>query len=581
MYLLAAVSAALALSSCSEDTLLTDEPVVEEPYAMFSTAQPEPETQGKHKTSADQNKVFYWTPSDHIWVQNTDNKYYHSHKAELEEGNKIGHFMVHGLFTEKHYQVFYVGQASPSAPPAVPGTNENVKIATEQVQSSVNNADHFAVSGDCAVAKAEPHGKGDKASYSFMMDHKAAYLMISPYKDPALAHKYIILDKITIKDLKNQASLAGVFNFDKDGLSTAPNGGSSREITLHCGNKNTGFPVLTAKGMDVNGSYVVINPGIHNLEITYHLYDVNHNYKTVSRTLGDFNFTPNSFSSIKHKLAPDFPEETEYKTDIYFRWDAQSPSSGLPHAYNDNERESERTVEAIRSCKNMPNANEMWWYVKNGDARYDGTEHKDHFIVRYKGKDFVTDEPKYETRYLTGIWIKRKSVILNSTHHANGIALIKCGHSSHHGNGPTFCSDHAGFVDPGTGKMIWVDYRTYVFPVGTSIDPTQNRPLVSASYQTGGRPSDAERDNYFFLPALGHLGSLDGIPQPSITGFEYNKDEGFYWTSTPLQEKRTGTINPINNTDHAFYLHFTSSFFTMHANQHRSQSYVAGDGWFH
>lgn len=590
-YLLTAATIVVAFCSCSEDTLLTDAMTEEEEYTMFSAGLPAPEAQGKQKTSADKDRNFYWTVNDHIWVlNNVDNKYYHSHKAELEDDNRIGHFKVHGVFSAPSYPVFYIGQASPSAPDNVPGINENVKrdqlkvrIAAQQTQSKVNNADHYAVSGDCGTGTATPAGGTD--SYGFQLAHKAAYLMIYPYKDNSLTQKHFILDKITIKDKNTTVPLAGVFNFDINGLSNSGVQEGSQEITLRCGDKGTGFPVLTTNSMDVNGSYVVINPGSHQLEITYHLYDVNHNYRAVTKTLTPYDFKENGVSKIHHKLTPDpeFPDVTWYDVDIYFRWDAQSPSSGHTSPKNAAERQNEGAapLEATRSCKNMPNANEMWWYVENGDPRWDNAEHRDHAINRVKTKDFNTGKIEYEDVYLRGVWLKRKSVILNSTHHQNGTELTKCGHSSHSGNGPTFCSDHAGFVDPGTGKMIWVDYRTYVFPEGTSIEPTQNRPLVSASYQTGGRPSDAERDNYFFLPALGHLGSLYGIPQPSITGFEYNKDEGFYWTSTPLQEKITGTINPINNTEHAFYLHFTSSFFTMHANQHRSQSYVAGDGWFH
>lgn len=567
-YLLTAATIVVAFCSCSEDTLLTDAMTEEEEYTMFSAGLPAPEAQGKQKTSADQDRNFYWTVNDHIWVLNKDNKYYHSHKAELEGDNSIGHFKVHGVFSENSYPVFYVGQASPSAPANVPGTNENVtrdqlqvRIAAQQTQSKVNNADHYAVSGDCGTGTAEPAEGTD--SYGFQLAHKAAYLMIYPYKDNTLK-KHFILDKITIKDQNPDVPLAGVFKFDENGLSNSGVQEVSHEITLHCGDKETGFPVLTTNSMDINGSYVVINPGSHQLEITYHLYDVNHNYRAVTKTLPAYDFKVNGVSKIHHKLipVPDFPETTWYDVDIYFRWDAQSKSSGSPSPMKNDEwpNKGAAPLEATRSCKNMPNANEMWWYVENGDPRWDDTEQKDHAIRRVKSKDPLV----YEDVYLSGVWLKRKSVILKSTHHEDGKPLTKCGHSSHSGNGPTFCSDHARF----NGQ--WVDFRTYVFPSGTS---AQQFELASPTYQTGRRPDDELLDKYFFLPALGQLGIIGGMASPTVN------DNGFYWTSTAMQESLTN--GGINNTNFAFYLHFSPHFFKMHAKQQRSESYVAGDGWFH
>jgi hypothetical protein len=280
-------------------------------------------------------------------------------------------------------------------------------------------------------------------------------------------------------------------------------------------------------------------------------------------------------SKIHHKLTPEpeFPDTTWYDVDIYFRWDGQIPSSGSPTMNNDEwPNDGAAPLEATRSCKNMPNANEMWWYVENGDPRWDNTEHRDHAIHRAKWKD-DDGNIQYEDVYLRGVWLKRKSVILNSTQHQDGTPLTKCGHSSHSGNGPTFCSDHARF----NGQ--WVDFRTYVFPLGTS---TQQYGLASYDYQTRGRPDDELLDNYFFLPALGQLTTAAGegvMPSPTVTNFNYNDHDGFYWTSTALQERETN--GTIDNKNHAFYLHFSSQFFMMHAKQNRYESYVAGDGWFH
>ena len=566
-----------ALFSCSDKITVADDlPTEEESYALFSVRNDADDPMSTMKrTSADETKKFYWSAKDHIWVLGDDNKYHHSHKAQIEAGNRIGHFLVHGQYTKPSYKVFYAGQNSPSAPPASPGLNESVTkeqllvtIPAAQTQKSVNNADHFAVSGDCGTAIAT-YG-GSTQSYSFDLKHKAAYLMIYPYKDASVKDKHFILDRITIEDMTDVSPLTGQFKFDvveeKDTITLHDNGG--KVLTFHCGEKETGFPVPETAAMASNGSYAVINPGQHQLKITYHVYDVNHNYEAITKNLPNYTFKANGFSTVHHRLTPNFPEETWYDLDIYFRWDAIKKSSGLAVAADIYEKQNEGAapLEATHSCKFMPNANEMWWYVQNGDARWDdGTS--DHKISVFKRKDSVTEQPIYETKILKGAWFKRKSVILNSPGK-------QCGHSSHNGNGPTFCSDHAAVMEGGVEK--WVDLRTYVWPVRNQ---SEELTLASAAYQTGGRPTQNLED-YFYLPALGYLGIANGYPQPSVSNFEFtNVNQGYYWSSTALMEYETnGTVDRVN---HAYYLHFDPQFIHVHGQQTRSMSCVAGEGWFH
>jgi len=129
---------------------------------------------------------------------------------------------------------------------------------------------------------------------------------------------------------------------------------------------------------------------------------------------------------------------------------AQSNSD--PRYYN----ESYPTHSAY-SCETLPNANEMSWYCKYGDPRWDADELWSTMGHLYKG----------------GMWFKKMSVLQAENHYdieksANGSLDI---------------------------RKTWTNYTN------------------SSSSIKSGVPSAADAGNYFYLPALGNYqsGHLSGV----------------------------------------------------------------------
>ena len=107
--------------------------------------------------------------------------------------------------------------------------------------------------------------------------------------------------------------------------------------------------------------------------------------------------------------------------------------------------------------KQLPNANEIGWYVKEGDAYWDGDKSWTAFGKKCKG----------------GIWLKKLSVIAKE----NGKELADLKKA-----------------DP-DGTNLLTSYKRY------------------ETIPKSGKPADSEISNYFFLPALGyyHYYKLNGF----------------------------------------------------------------------
>ncbi|MBR3726391.1 MAG: hypothetical protein IKN21_02145, partial [Prevotella sp.] len=127
---------AFTLGSCSDDIAQlenVDNPLSQQDFTLFSSGDPETTRTTTHYKSS--SFPFYWTTGDHIWVYKNDpadagskgyNQFNHSHSGstfsehESEVGSAggwaKGHFSVSGVFNGNSYNVYYVGQASPSIP---------------------------------------------------------------------------------------------------------------------------------------------------------------------------------------------------------------------------------------------------------------------------------------------------------------------------------------------------------------------------------------------------------------------------------------------------------------------------------
>ena len=594
LFYIALFAGAMTIGSCSQDEMLTaieEKPDVTQPLTSFVSGDPETTRTTAHYNSTDGNYPFYWTLGDHIWVYKNAagdvgsvgyNKFNHSHSGstfsehEPEVGSaggwKKGHFSVHGLFKGDTYNVYYVGQASPSIP-ANASTDDysadgplQVTVKDNQTQIAAYNADHFATSGDCGYAVAEKKGTG----YQFKMNHLAAYLLIYPwhdikYSDNTPAH--LILDKITIDEVSpgGPYAIAGTHEITNGRTVLQPPLQETKKysITLDCGPEKQGF-VIPYNALDYtkNGCFVVMSPSragdavtTRQLKMTFDYYDVFHRHFTyVYEMQTPQNFYGNSFRRFYPKITGlNIDITPEYPRSSYYCWDGEYPHTGQlsGNSLNNTPWSDSELVEGQYSCKNAPDVNELYWYWKNGDIRWDNT-------TQYKCWTRIWDtvEKEWVDTQVTitgGVWIKRRDAILRDGANNSWSADRYCGHPSHGDAKIAFCLEH-GYQNE--------DMRYWEPEVG-------NHGQFSTPDSYGqGKPADDIIDDYFFLPALGHIhGSfkVDGLGT-----------EGRYWLRS--------ICNPHGNTHstNAWYLQFNStSFFLTSQNGERGNGYVGGDGWFH
>lgn len=585
LFAMCAIAASFALISCSDEQLLTEDIIEPEvpytgPVTVFSSVAETPQNSpfGPNRTSAARNGSkfpFYWTKNDRIWVKNTDNKFYESHtvrknteKEEPTEKVAEGYFDLHGVFDGASYQVFYLGQAHnvSEGPEDAHRTKEEtdvyVTIAKEQGQMKVEHMDHFGLAGDCGEATAYKQTDG---TYQFVLDHKASYLAIYPKKGEGIDNN-VTISKLEIT--ADGTDLAGDFPFSDGSLigKTAVNNGKKSQTIYFktgTGEYEYGFPLETTNDKE-KGIYVVIPPGEHKLTLKFYLFDEYHQKREVVKEYNNYNYRVNKFVPLSPVLNADFPDIPLYES-VWYKWDAASPYDYTVTNQNLNVAAPDT---AYQSCRYMPNVNEVWWYLKNGDVRWDGT-------TEYKVKcyELVKEDNEWKRKYVEktitgGIWIKRKAAILNGEG-----GTTQCGHSSHGGNGPYFCEDHAFYGKAINGDHVlgWYDFR-----IDREHDNDFNTDMVP-NYNNG-KPADTK--DYFFLPALGFY---DGTTISEIEDKPaYQRVQtGYYWTRN-VQPADAGATTDQKKQTPAYYLQFNKH--GLHVNEtsgHRKKGYVAGDGWFH
>lgn len=210
----------------------------------------------------------------------------------------------------------------------------------------------------------------------------------------------------------------------------------------------------------------------------------------------------------------------------------------------------------------MPDINELYWYWRNGDVRWDNVTS---YTVKVKYRDMGVDE-EYNVTQTGGVWIKKRDAILRdgSPTYSSGNAIFQselvCKHPSHDADGfyPAFCDKHGYEVETNS----FTDMR-YWFPDQVN---EHTRFSTPPSYPLG-KPSEDKLDDYFFLPALGWRHNK----APSYVG-----TLGCYWSSS-ICKPHDGS-----QSTNAWYLEFASDhFYVTTQNGLRSEGFVAGDGWFH
>ena len=463
------------------------------------------------RTTMDENRKFYWTNGDQIWVEKSSGNWEKTFDSKISQDRTTADFYVSEALTKGKYNLVFTGSK--------PNSADRVTIKNTQSQDEWNNADHIGTSGDCGVAEAERQS----GKYTFSLKHKAEYLVFKPYKPDNATSKWLLMS-IEITDTDGNA-LCGTYPFSMNGLDTGQGSSTSNKVTLTLG-KGGGLelPNATEAATTPVHCYAVIAPAhnatTRNLKVKYTIkpsISVNGVAGGTFDIVKEFSMTsaPNRVTKIKHHM-----NARIYSSDIYYMWDAQvgqhywkgvsnPPSdfgeSGTGYATSSSDARffstnNNNNQQATRSCANLPNVNALSWYVMAGDPRWDND-----------GEPWCFDGTGARI-YTYGAWLLKWE---NISGKPAGSTITNC-----------------------TKSYNGTNYNTTRF--GRNSETGGPFTNTSSSYKTAGRPSSSEIDKYFFLPALtciktGWIASLSSL-------------HGCYWSSS----------HEPNNSTIAYSLYFTT-----------------------
>lgn len=500
------VAASALMSSCSKEentattndqlTAFTGGIVTEVPMERVQIGTPDGLTLApgiRTRTSMNREEIggrgeFLWEKGDEIYVVDDNNKLCKSQNKITESATRTT-FLVDGTYTTKgQYDVYYYGTNTNTNTSA---SAKKVVIADKQTQVAFNNTKHFGAVGDCGVAKATKTTVEGKSGYRFDLAHKASYICFLPYVSSQIDRSNFKLKRIEITSKDD--NISGTYNLTEDGLSGT---GNSKTITLNVGTDGNGLELAdksTATKSINNSLYVVIAPGKRKLSVKYTVFSDNKEL-TLTKNYPLHNFAANQICDIPVSLGSVY----FYSGHNYYMWDAKE-NYWLGHEWDSadpwqpkgngtasNDPKSEDAARwyhkgvAFDNFQNplfrkLPNAQELAWYVMQGDAHWDNT----------------TTWEAYGKTYTGGIWLKKLSAIAKK-------------------NGKT------------------TSYLRQNYP--DDIDPSRNSFEQTVRLQKIGTPDDIK--NYFFLPALGifYGGTVKGLgtsclywsstPNPYIDPFD-------------------------------------------------------------
>ena len=412
--------------------------------------------------------VFLWEPNDVIYVEDDGGKL-HKNQNTITDAAPRATFYVSGSYTAKsQYDVYYCGTNSAAG-------EKKVVIAGNQTQEAFNNTKHFGASGDCGIAKGEKITVSGRNGYKFDLKHKASYLCFLPdIPSPEERENF----KIQSIEISSDNNIAGTYDLTQSGLSGA---GDSKTIKLNVGTDPDGLLLADQAAVSTsikNSLYVVIAPGKHALKVKYTVLDTKTNMvMAMTKSFGSHNFAANRICDVPVRLSASAPNGLQtlgyfYSGHNYYTWDAkenywsghewdsadpwQPTTDGVtsyfypkdnadPRWYNEGRGPLEASTPLF---KQLPNANEMAWYVDKGYAHWDNT----------------TPWVLFGQIYTGGIWLKKLSVIAEEN--GKSLADLK-------------------LKDPkGVDMRVASDYFRF----------TTKR----------GKPADNEIGKYFFLPMMGY-----------------------------------------------------------------------------
>ncbi len=399
---------AFAFASCANDDLAQNGKTTTDDKGLTAFSTGEPAT----RTTMEADGKFYWEAGDKIWVKDDSGNWKQSSNSPTGKTASFK-FLMPGKYTAKSsYEVYYPGKN---------GNQDQVTISASQTQTEPNTTTHFGASGDCGIAKATRNATSHE--FEFALDHKAAYLVFKPYTSNDVL-KYCYLTKIEVTS-DNDITSTSTYTLDPTadtGAGALTGTGNGKQIVLTTkGNSGStyqnGFPLTnTSASLTTNGAYMVIKPGTHTLRIRYWVKDVATDVEgTITKIIPSHTFAKNEYVNMEADL-----QIKNYDGDKYYMWDAQQ-NYWSGHEWNkanpwqpvlngqsngnyaqsnaDNRYYHEgkgSPFNATHSCATLPNVNEMTWYAKEGDPRWDGDELWTTMGHLYKG----------------GMWFKKKAYII-------------------------------------------------------------------------------------------------------------------------------------------------------------------------
>lgn len=549
--LLFATIAMAGFTACSQD--LTEEQkknTKENPKHLtefFATNSAKTRTGAKYVTipSGLDGLLFYWNSGDQIWIdKNNDGVYVKNDGSDIQSGSKLedANFFFNDQLNATSYKVRYTGNNSSAA-------NE-VTFAETQIQTAPNDASNIGKYGDCGVAVATKNSQG---KYQFTLQHKAAYLVLSPYST------YGFSSSVGVVAVYVTASkpISGKFAFDDNGVGEAKTGAKNtiawfykQELAgrKHISSFNSNFrdqqnmlPLPTAADVTQNGIIITMPAGTYeDLTIEYGLIDT---------ATGGYGYYKQTFKNKtlvageNRVLSRDIKLDTEFDPNEYYAWDAvqdeyywkgatnklrvgrNMPSESTGYATSSADPRFQNEVPggstsnaddnaATRGATVAFNHNEALWLILNGEAKWD------------EWKMYVMNKHLYNG----GIWIKT----------LKQIALERR---------VTVESLKEGFLG--------MDFRK----CACTNNPHAKRTFNDAA-ENYERPAKADRSKYMFMPAAGYFGRPTEASQQNLRIMLFCGDQGFYWTSNAGITDNKGAmaftfqrndVSPFVDNDHSRY----------------------------
>lgn len=546
-----ATIAMAGFTACSQD--LTEEQkknIKENPKHLtefFATNSAKTRTGAKSVTipSVLDGLLFYWNSGDQIWIdKNNDGTFVKNDGSDIQSGSKLedANFFFNDQLNATSYKVRYTGNNSSAA-------NE-VTFAETQIQTAPNDASNIGKYGDCGVAVATKNGQG---KYQFTLQHKAAYMVLSPYST------YGFSSSVGVVAVYVTASkpISGKFAFDDNGVGEAKTGAKNtiawfykQELLgrKHISSSNSNFrdpqnmlPLPTAADVTQNGIIITMPAGTYeDLTIEYGLIDT---------ATGGYGYYKQTFKNKtlvageNRVLSRDIKLDTEFDPNEYYAWDAvqdayywkgatnklrvgrnmpsestgYATSSADPRFQNETPGGSTTSVAdntATRGGVSALNYNEALWMVQKGAAKWD------------EWKMYVMNKHLYNG----GIWIKTLQQIASE-------------------NGRTVENLKEGFLG--------IDFRM----CGCSNNPQATRTYINLE-ENYGKPAKADRSKYMFIPAAGYFGRPTDSSQQNLRIMLFCGDQGFYWTSNASSIDTNGglaftfqrnDVSPFVDGDHSRY----------------------------